>query len=401
MSEAIFSTPSLDTEELSVIELIDELRERLRFQVAEPKRWLGGLRRMAEARAVQASNSIEGYNATLDDVIAVQDGDEPMDANDETRLAVEGYQEAMTYVLQATLDPDLEVDEGLLRALHFMMIKYDLSKNPGRWRPGAIHVQRSDTGEIVYEGPPAELVPDLITAMLEQIDNEDVPTLVKAAIAHLNLAMIHPFSDGNGRMARCLQTLVIARDRVVAGDKIVAPVFSSIEEYLGRNTQHYYDVLADLGQGSWHPENDARPWVRFCLTAHYRQATTLVRRMDAFHEMWTVASRIAEERRLPERTIGPIAEAAHGLRIKRATYLKNVEVTWGEPIADLTASRDLRALVSAGLLIPIGDTRGRHYIGTDAIKAEWQRIRAKWPRPDADDPFRIVADRAQLTLDVA
>jgi len=57
----------------------------------------------------------------------------------------------------------------------------------------------------------------------------------------------------------------------------VAPVFSSIEEYLGRNTQDYYNVLADVGQGSWNPENDARPWVRFCLTAHYRQARTHLR----------------------------------------------------------------------------------------------------------------------------
>lgn len=117
--------------------------------------------------------------------------------------------------------------------------------------------------------------------------------------------------------------------------------------------------------------------------------------------MWSVAGRIAKERRLPERTIGPIVEAAYGLRIKRATYLRNVEITWGEPIADLTGSRDLRALVNAGLLIPIGDTRGRYYIGTDDLRAEWQRIRDKWPRqPEADDPFRIVADRDQLTLDV-
>ena len=52
-------------------------------------------------------------------------------------------------------------------------------------------------------------------------------------MAHLNLAMIHPFSDGNGRLARCLQTLLLAREQ------IVSPVFSSIEEYLGQNTQAY------------------------------------------------------------------------------------------------------------------------------------------------------------------
>lgn len=392
----VFATPELDVTERAVIELIGELREEMRPLVAETRGWSGGLRRMSEARAVQQSNSIEGYNATLDDVIAVADGDEPMDASRETQLALEGYQEAMTYVLQATQDPDLEVDEGVLRALHFMMIKHDLSKNPGRWRPGAVHVARSDTGEVVYEGPSADLVPELVTAMLAASDSDsETPVLVKAAMAHLNLVMIHPFSDGNGRMARCVQTLVLARER------IVAPVFSSIEEYLGRNTQSYYDVLADVGQGSWHPENDARPWVRFCLTAHYRQARTVLRRVQAFEEMWSVASNIAAEHKLPERTIGPIAEAAYGLRIRRATYLRVVETTWGEAIAGLTGSRDLRALVNAGLFIPIGDTRGRYYVGTEELKAEWQRIRSKWPRgPEADDPFRIVEDRAQMRLDV-
>ena len=392
----VFTTPELDNLEKTVIEMIVKIREEMRDRVSEPRRWSGGLRRMSEARAVQASNSIEGYNATLDDVMAVQDEDEPMDADTETQFALEGYQEAMTYVLQATQDPGLEVDEGLLRALHFMMLKHDLGKNPGRWRPGPIHVERSDTGERVYEAPDAAAVPGLIAAMLKELDQSDAPIMVKAAMAHLNLVMIHPFRDGNGRMARCVQTLVLARDDTTS------PVFSSIEEYLGRNTQDYYDLLAQVGKGSWHPENDARPWVRFNLTAHYRQALTFQRRMKAFEEMWTVGARIAEERRLPERTIGPIAEAAFGLRIRRATYLKNVQITWGEPIADLTASRDLRSLVTAGLLKPIGDTRARYYVASEPLKTEWEQIRAKWPRSlDADDPFAIAADSLQLTLGVS
>jgi Fic family protein len=196
-------------------------------------------------------------------------------------------------------------------------------------------------------------------------------------------------------MARCLQTLVLAREQ------IIAPVFSSIEEYLGRNTQPYYDVLAEVGRGNWSPENDASPWIRFCLTAHYRQAKTVLRRIQAFEEMWVVAARIAEERRLPERAIGPITEAAYGLRIKRATYRKGVEITWGEPVNALTASRDLRALVNAGLLVPFGDTRGRYYEGAEILRNEWARIRDQWPRrPEADDPFTAVESQRQLALDV-
>lgn len=392
----VFKTPTPSDEGIAVIGLIDEMREELKHRVnMEPRRWTGNLRRVLGALAVQGSNSIEGYNATVSDVVAVADGDAPLEADDPTRLAVGGYQDAMTYVLQVAQDPTASVDEGLLKSLHFMMIKHDLSKNPGRWRPGDIYVRREDTQEIVYEGPDSDDVPALIDAMLEELDKTDAPALVRGAMAHLNLVMIHPFSDGNGRMARCLQTLVLAREQ------ISAPVFSSIEEYLGRNTRAYYDILAEVGQGSWHPVRDARPWVRFCLTAHYRQAQSVLRRIHAFEEMWQIAAELANQRRLPERCVGPIVEAAYGLRIRRATYQNNVETTYGEPVTDQTASRDLRLLVTAGLFIPIGDTRGRYYVPSDDLTQAWHQVRSRRPPKGADDPFEVVRRGLQMSLDAS
>ncbi|MCW2766753.1 MAG: Adenosine monophosphate-protein transferase SoFic [Nocardioides sp.] len=53
------------------------------------------------------------------------------------------------------------------------------------------------------------------------------------------------------------------------------PTFSSIEEWLGNNTQDYYDVLAATGRGAWNPDNDATLWVKFNLRAHHMQAHTI------------------------------------------------------------------------------------------------------------------------------
>ena len=209
----VYATPALEAVETEVLRLINELRGDLQYRVAQPRRWLGTLRRMTFARAVQGSNSIEGYNASLDDVAAAVEGEPTLDASVETQLALAGYRDAMTYVLQVAEDEDAMVDEGVIKALHFMMLKHDLSKSPGRWRPGYIGVRNDATGQIVYEGPDADSVGELIESMLETLRRDDAPTLVRAAMAHLNLVMIHPFRDGNGRMARCLQTLVIARDR--------------------------------------------------------------------------------------------------------------------------------------------------------------------------------------------
>lgn len=154
----------------------------------------------------------------------------------------------MTYVLQIAQDQTApQVDDGLLRALHFMMIKHDLNRKPGRWRPGDIYVRNDETGQIVYEGPAADRIPALIDAAINELEKSQEPVLVRAAVAHLNLVMIHPYSDGNGVWQG------LCKRWFSRGSRFVAPVFSSIEEYLGRNTQAYYDILAEVGRGSWNP----------------------------------------------------------------------------------------------------------------------------------------------------
>ena len=395
MSHPVYRTPHVSDDERKVIASIDALRNELEYQVGQPRRWVGRLRRQTLARAVQGSNSIEGYAASLDDVLAVEGGEEPLDASRETQLALSGYQDAMTYVLQRAQDDTvLTVDEGLLKSLHFMMIKHDLSKNPGRWRPGATFVRREPTGDLVYEGPSHDDVPLLIRHLLEELERNEAPVLVRAAMAHLNLAMIHPFSDGNGRMGRALQTLVLARDT------IVAPVFSSIEEYLGRNTAAYYGILSDVGQGAWHPENDARPWVRFCLTAHYRQARTLLRRIEATDHLWVACMELVERNDLPERAVNALMDAAQGLRIRRAGYIATVKLADAKEIAPLTATRDLKELVDSGLLIPSGERRARVYVGSEGIRGIWQGIRASRPPRPEEDPFELSPEQLRLDATV-
>lgn len=387
----VFQTPDLRDDENDVLRLIAEQREELRDRVAEPHRWAGSLRRMAFARAVKWSNSIEGYDASLDDVVAAVDGEPTLDVNEETQHALAGYRDTMTYVLQIAGDDALDLDEGLIKSLHFMMIKHDLRKNPGRWRPGDIYVQDAN-GKIAYQGPESGDVPQLVGTMLDGLENDESPVLIKAAMVHLNLVMIHPFSDGNGRMARCLQTLVLARDRVLA------PLFSSIEEFLGRNTQAYYDILAEVGAGSWHPERDTRPWIRFCLRAHYMQVRAWQRRRTEIEELWNGCLALAESNGLPERCAAGLMDAASGLRIRRGSYLTSAQDAVGEEISEQSASRDLKAMVDVGLLEAVGERRARYYLSGDDPHRVREQIRAQRPPKAADDPFDVARERRQLSL---
>ena len=376
----IFQTPTLTPDARWVLAQVEDLRRRLSDQVREPRQWVGLLRRVSFARAVQGSNSIEGYNVSLDDALAAADNESPVQASAETWAAIEGYRDALTYVLQLADDRHFTLDESLIRSLHYMMLKYDLSKSPGRWRPGTIYVRNDTTGQIVYEGPDAGLVPGLVAELVKDLCCDDrPPALVNAAMAHLNLVMIHPFRDGNGRMARCLQTLVLAREG------ILSPHFCSVEEYLGRNTAAYYDVLAEVGAGSWQPERDATPWIRFILTAHYRQARTLLRRTEESERRWTLLQELAERLRLPERTIGPLFNASMGLTLQNARYRIAADVS------ELVASRDLKALVDAGLLEARGEKRGRVYMRSKELAAVDDEVRGSRRSRVMEDPFELAA----------
>ena len=102
----LFTSPESDERELEVLAEVEELKQRLRYQLREPRRWYGSLRRLSEARQIRGSNTIEGYDASLDDAAAIAAGEEPLDADQETRRALSGYHEAMTYVLQLAADED-------------------------------------------------------------------------------------------------------------------------------------------------------------------------------------------------------------------------------------------------------------------------------------------------------
>lgn len=381
----LFTAPSRTTEEEDVLGRIDESRLSVRYAVVqEPRRWTGLLRRNLFARAIQSSNSIEGYNVTLEDALAAVDNEAPLEAGDVDWGAVNGYRAAMTYVLTLAKDPHFSYNQALVRSLHYMMLQNDLSKRPGTYRPGDVYVRRSSDGEIVYEAPDADRVPELMHELMHDLNQEGdrTPAMIRAAMAHLNLALIHPFKDGNGRIARGLQTLVLAREGILEAE------FSSIEEYLGRNTAAYYAVLQEVARGYWQPANNARPWIRFCLTAHYRQARTIQRRLRESERLWGLLSDEIAQRGLPERTIFALFEAANDLKIRRATYRPIAEVS------DNLASRDLKTLVDGGLLIPHGEKRGRYYVASAPLRA--MKGRTVGVKEPIEDPF----EKAQVEHEI-
>lgn len=362
---SLFSTPDPDLEDQQVISEIHETRASLADYLRAPKRWNGLLRRTSTARAIQGSNTIEGYTVSEEDAVAAVDHEPPLTADEETWLEILAYRRVLTYVLNVATEPGFVIDEAVLRSMHFMLLDHDLSKTPGRYRTREIFVRDDKRGINVYAGPDADLVPDLMRTLSESLSRPttDDP-LVRGAMAHLNLVMIHPFRDGNGRMARALQTMVLAQDQVVE------PTFSSIEEWLGNNTQDYYDVRAATGRGAWNPGNDATLWVKFNLRAHHMQAQTMRRRFDEAEIQWHRIDQVMAEHRLNERVGAAIFDALIGLRVTRPSYVKLTELD------ERTATRDLVNAANIGLLEARGERRGRHYVAGEPLREIQAELRA-------------------------
>ncbi|MEU4117766.1 Fic family protein [Kitasatospora sp. NPDC028055] len=375
----LYRVPSLQDIDQSVLAEIDEMRDRLRLHLRTPRRWERQLRRNLTARAIAGSNTIEGYAASVSDVEDIMVGEAPIDANDTVTAEIEGYRQAMTYIQRlADAGDDFAYSKGLLNALHFMMQGHHLIKRPGWWRTGPVYVTSAEDPTIAaYTAPDAQQLAGLTGELVEWLNEGDLdaPGLVRASMAHLNLVSIHPWSDGNGRMSRALHTLVLAREG------IMAPEFSSIEEWLGRarNTYRYYDILADVGGPVWTPDRDTLPWIRFCLRAHHQQAQSVERQVNTTREVWTALDEAVEQHGWPDRMLYALYPAAMGNRLRRATYQADAE------LSEQQAQRDIRELVRAGWLAAKGEAQGRYYTAGPDLPDEITRgVRA--PRP-LRDPY--------------
>ncbi len=368
----LFQTPPLTEREAEVVNEIETIRRQL--NLPRLREWTGLPWRAIHARVVQVPAATTGASAPLEHASAAAQADEPRSESQDAWADASGYHAALTFVLQLADAPDFVYDEGIFRALHYMIVGHDPEKGPGRWRRGSMFVLKYPSREAIYTAPHAKFVRALMAELIESLNaRDDCPGYIRAAMAHLNLGTIHPFRDGNGRMSRALHTLVLAREG------ICAPPFASIDEYLGVNSIEYDKVLQEVHGGAWQPERDARPWIRFCLTAHFRQATTLLRKTREYDRLWEELEREVARRGLPEPVISALAEAAITGRLNSAQYRSAAGVSAH------VANRDLKCLVAAGLLVATSDERGRCYLAAESVKAIRERTRD--PDTLAPDPF--------------
>lgn len=202
------------------------------------------LNRVNRIKTIQGSLAIEGNTLTTDQITAILDGKPviaPINEIQEIRNAIRAYE------LLDELEPN-RIDD-LLKA-HLTM-ETGLIDDAGRFRSKGVGVASGE--EIIHYAPPPERVPDLMQDLFGWLNETGEHPLIKSSVFHYEFEFIHPFSDGNGRIGRLWQTLILSRWR---------PVFKNlpIENIVYKYRKEYYQAIAASGG-----EFGCAPFIEFIL----------------------------------------------------------------------------------------------------------------------------------------
>lgn len=202
------------------------------------------LRKANRIRTIQGSLAIEGNTLSEEQITAILNGKPviaPPKEIQEVRNAIKAYEEFQQW--QPTDEHDL------LKAHQILMT--GLIDEIGQYRHGGVGVMSGD--RVVHVAPPASQVPRLMSDLLQWLAQSDEHPFIQSSVFHYEFEFIHPFTDGNGRMGRLWQTLILSRWN---------PIFANIpvESLIYQNQRAYYDAL----QASTDQTNSA-PFIEFIL----------------------------------------------------------------------------------------------------------------------------------------
>ncbi|HEU4904992.1 MAG TPA: Fic family protein [Solirubrobacterales bacterium] len=352
----IYATPPIVPALESRLDELATLRANLGGEIRTAGRWMGSLRREVRAGSIDSSTSIEGFSVSPEEALALSSGRREAEGDDENQQAVACYARAMDHVGAMAADPSFRWSDRVILDLHFDACHFQRDNDPGLWRGGPIGVTAAD-GSLEYEGPAAERVPGLIGEVVEWLQDGDLEAdvVVRAAMAHLHVISVHPFRDGNGRISRIVQSLVLAREG------LATPEFFSIEQYLGSHTQEYYSALREAQGGGYQPDRDASPWVAFCIDAHLAQARQRLAQIEAAAARWSALEDQVDARGWPDRLVIALEQVLAG-GSDRSRYAGEAGVS------PATASADFRRLLDAGLVEQRGRGRSVVYVATAVLR---------------------------------
>jgi len=302
-------------------------------------------------RAVHFGTHIEGNELTLNQAEKVLSG-QIVSGRDRDIQEVLNYRKVMDLIGEVRNSEKFTVDEEFIKKLHKITVNKILpDEQCGIYRKTKVVIRNNRTEEVVFTPPQSSEIGRLMGDFVEFINSskkEDIHPILKSAASHFEFVKIHPFIDGNGRVARALSTLIL----FLEGYDIRK--FFSLEEYFDRDALSYYEALASVGENS----GDLTRWLEYFTQGLAIELGKIRERVE----------HVSIDSRLKQRLGGkPIMLTDRQLKIveyiQETGFLQNQAFKELFPmISEDAVLLDLKSLVQSGLIKKSGVTKGARYI---------------------------------------
>jgi Fic family protein len=279
------------------------------------------LRKRNRVKTIQSSLEIEGNSLSLEQVTAILDNKRviaPKKDILEVKNAIKVY---------ANLDSFNPTSLTSFCKAHSMLM-HELIDNPGKIRTKPVGIIKGSV--ITHVAPPGNIVKSLLTDLFDYLKKDKDLLLIKSCVFHYETEFIHPFMDGNGRMGRLWQTVIL---------KQYSPVFEflPIESLIKARQLEYYKILGESDN-----QGNSTGFIEFMLQIISQSLEELLTSQNV---NLTSNDRIA----IYKEKIGIDS-------FTRQDYMRHFK-----DISSATASRDLKVAVDKGILIKTGDKRTTQY----------------------------------------
>ena len=308
-------------------------------------------REEAIVRTVHHGTHIEGNELNLTEAEQVLRGN-PVIGRDRDIQEIINYRNVLRYLDYIGLNKATEgkMTEEVIKKIHTLTVDKILPADQcGVYRKTQVVVKNSLTNEITFRPPPAIEVPyqmNEFVTWLDSIKPDDMHTILKAGITHYELVRIHPFIDGNGRMARATATLVLTIENYDIKK------FLSLEEYYDKNAAAYYESLKSASSGI------LTNWLEYFSEGLAVELTRIKEKVLRLSTDMHLKEKLGGKQMfLNERQITIIEY------IQRVGFLQNQSFKDLFPkISEDTILRDLHDLMKKGLVKKVGKTKGARYV---------------------------------------
>lgn len=292
------------------------------------------------------SSQIEGTQSSLSDLLLFEMDAAPGVPVDDVR-EVSNYVAAMEHGLKR-LREGFPLCNRLICEIHEKLLSKGRGegKKPGEFRTSQNWIGGTRPGNARFVPPPPDRLADCLTDFEKFLNNdpERTPTIIKAALAHVQFETIHPFLDGNGRVGRLLITLIFCHEALLSQPLLYLSLFFK------QNRQTYYDLLQQV-----RTDGDWEAWVLFFAEAMHetaKQAVLTARRL----------SDIVREDRDRLRDLGRISGSGYRLHevLVKSPVINVQRASQATGIVKSSVSKAFKAMTEIGLLKEItGQKRNR------------------------------------------